>query len=91
MKTIIIKDLARIEAHQLDSKAMAQVRGGWSLNPPGYDDGYSPRGSLPIHPDPGDRSIAYLENPAARDLPGLDWARAYPSIAQPGQLKFFAN
>ena len=44
MKTLTIKDLARTE--QLDSGAMAQVRGGWSMNAPSYklgDVNYAPR------------------------------------------------
>ena len=43
MKTLTIKDLARTE--ELDSCAMASVRGGWSVVSPGYkahDLGYSP-------------------------------------------------
>ncbi|MGO4378121.1 hypothetical protein AB4Z19_07610 [Pseudoduganella sp. RAF19] len=34
MKTLIIKDLARTE--ELNSAAMADVRGGWSMNSPYY-------------------------------------------------------
>jgi hypothetical protein len=37
MKTLTIKDLARTE--QLDSTAMAGVRGGWMMNSPSYKAG----------------------------------------------------
>ena len=37
MKTLTIKDLARTE--QLDSRAMASVRGGWSMYTPGFKAG----------------------------------------------------
>jgi hypothetical protein len=40
MKTLTIKDLARTE--QLDSGAMAQVRGGFSMYSPSYLAAYSP-------------------------------------------------
>jgi hypothetical protein len=89
MKKPIIKELSR--ADRLDGRAKAAVRGGWSLNPPGYDDGYSPHGGLPIHPDAGDRSVSYRENPAANDVPGLDRAGACTAIFQRGQFKIFAN
>ena len=46
MKTLIIKDLARTE--QLDSSAMASVRGGWTIkSPPSYklggEESYAPK------------------------------------------------
>ena len=44
MKTLIIKDLARTE--QLDSAAMAGVRGGWKMSAPSYTFGdvtYAPK------------------------------------------------
>jgi len=50
MKTLIIKDLARTE--QLDSAAMAGVRGGWSMNSPYYkvgDVSYAPSYDSSIH------------------------------------------
>ena len=37
MKSLIITDLARTE--ELDSKAMATVRGGWKMGGPGYSFG----------------------------------------------------
>jgi hypothetical protein len=43
MKTLTIKDLARTE--QLDSRAMAGVRGGWNMQAPSYkfgDKSYTP-------------------------------------------------
>jgi hypothetical protein len=50
MKTLIIKDLARIE--QLDRTAMAGVRGGWKMNSPSYSFGdltYAPSYDSSIH------------------------------------------
>ena len=50
MKTLTIKDLARTE--QLDTTAMASVRGGWSMNSPYYkvgDVSYAPKYDSSIH------------------------------------------
>jgi hypothetical protein len=50
MKTLIIKDLARTE--ELNSTAMAGVRGGWSMNSPYYKVGdvtYAPSYDSSIH------------------------------------------
>jgi hypothetical protein len=50
MKTLTIKDLARAE--QLDSAAMAGVRGGWKMSSPSYKFGnvmYAPQYDSSIH------------------------------------------
>jgi hypothetical protein len=50
MKTLTIKDLARTD--ELDSRSMAAVRGGWSMNEPSWkmgDVNYSPSFDSSIH------------------------------------------
>jgi hypothetical protein len=58
MKTLTIKDLARTE--QLDSGAMALVRGGWSMSSPSYTPSYK-MGDLNYAPSV-DSSIKATQN-----------------------------
>jgi hypothetical protein len=58
MKTLTIKDLARTE--QLDTRAMALVRGGWSMYSPSYSPSYK-MGDLKYAPN-HDSSITATQN-----------------------------
>jgi len=85
MKTLIIKDLARTE--QLDSAAMAEVRGGWSMNSPYFKVGdvtYAPTYDSSIK---GTQNLAQMQSDVVATANGsafLDGVHVHSNTAQNG-------
>jgi hypothetical protein len=90
MKTLIIKDLARTE--QLDGKAMAAVRGGWSMNSPHYNLGnvsYAPTYDSSIHASQDMVQVQNVTNAVANGAAFLDGVSATNTTSQSGQNNIF--
>jgi hypothetical protein len=86
MKTLNIKDLARTE--ELDGKAMAAVRGGWSMNSPTYKVGnvdYSPTYDASIHAGQSLAQVQNVTNAVANGSAFLDCVSATNTTSQTGQ------
>jgi hypothetical protein len=85
MKTLTIKDLARTE--QLDSTAMAGVRGGWKMNSPHYSFGdvtYAPSYDSSIH---GVQNLAQQQSvllATANDSAFIDGVHVNSDVSQKG-------
>jgi hypothetical protein len=85
MKTLTIKDLARTE--QLDSTAMAGVRGGWKMNSPHYSFGdvtYAPSYDSSIH---GTQNLAQQQSvllATANDSAFIDGVHVNSDVSQKG-------
>ena len=86
MKTLTIKDLDRAE--QLDSTAMAAVRGGWSMFSPSYkvgDVSYAPSDDSSIH---ATQNLGQQQNVMAATANGsafLDGVSVHNKVSQDGQ------
>ena len=90
MKSITIKDLARTE--QLDGKAMAAVRGGWSMNSPVYMAGnvsYTPSYDSSIHASQDMVQVQNVTNAVANGSAFLDCVSATNTTSQSGQNNIF--
>jgi hypothetical protein len=90
MKTLIIKDLARTE--ELDGKAMAAVRGGWSMNSPTYKVGnvsYAPSYDASIHASQDMVQVQNVTNAVANGSAFLDGVHATNTTSQSGQNNIF--
>ena len=90
MKTLTIKDLARTE--QLDGKAMAAVRGGWSLNSPTYKVGnvsYAPSYDSSIHATQNLMQMQDVTNATANGSAFVDGVSATSHTSQSGQNNIF--
>jgi hypothetical protein len=86
MKTLNIKDLARSE--ELDGKAMAAVRGGWSMHSPTYKVGnvdYSPTYDASIHAGQSLAQVQNVTNAVANGSAFLDCVSATNTTSQTGQ------
>ena len=90
MKTLTIKDLARTE--ELDSGAMAAVRGGWSMFAPSYklgDVDYAPSYDSSITATQNllqQQSVATATANGAAFVHGVD---VHSNVHQDGQNKIF--
>jgi hypothetical protein len=92
MKSLIIKDLARTE--QLDGKAMAAVRGGWSMNSPHYtigDVSYAPSYDASIHASQSLVQMQSVTNAVANGSAFLDGVHATNTTTQSGQNNIFGG
>ena len=90
MKTLTIKDLARTE--ELDGKAMAAVRGGWSMNSPTYKVGnvdYSPSYDSSIHATQQMVQMQDVTNAVANGSAFLDCVSATNTTSQSGQNNIY--
>ena len=90
MKSLIIKDLARTE--ELDGKAMAAVRGGWSVNAPSYKVGnvdYSPSYDSSIHATQNLAQMQSVTNAVANGSAFLDGVHATNTTSQSGRNNIF--
>jgi len=90
MKSLTIKDLARTE--QLDGKAMAAVRGGWSLNSPTYKVGnvsYAPSYDSSIHATQNLAQMQSVVNATANGSAFVDGVSATNHTSQSGQNNIF--
>jgi hypothetical protein len=90
MKTLTIKDLARTE--ELDGKAMAAVRGGWSMNSPTYKVGsvdYSPSYDSSIHAAQEMVQVQNVTNAVANGSAFLDCVSATNTTSQSGQNNIY--
>jgi hypothetical protein len=90
MKTLTIKDLARTE--QLDGKAMAAVRGGWSMNSPTYTLGnidYSPSYDSSIHATQSLVQVQNVTNAVANGSAFVEGVHATNTTDQTGQNNIF--
>jgi hypothetical protein len=86
MKTLTIKDLARTE--QLDSAAMAGVRGGWKMNTPSYTFGnvsYAPAVDSSIHAIQDVTQSQDVMNATANGSAFIDGVHAKNTTKQFGQ------
>ena len=86
MKTLIIKDLARTE--QLDSAAMAGVRGGWKMSAPSYKFGnlsYAPEYDTSIHAAQSVSQEQSVLNATANDAAFIEGVHATNTTKQFGQ------
>ncbi|NGZ85124.1 hypothetical protein [Duganella aceris] len=86
MKSLTIKDLARTE--ELDGKAMAAVRGGWSMNSPKYtigDVSYAPSYDSSIHATQNLAQLQNVTNAVANGSAFLDCVSATNTTSQNGQ------
>ena len=86
MKTLTIKDLARTE--QLDSAAMAGVRGGWKMSAPSYTYGnvtYAPKYDSSIHAMQDVRQDQSVLNATANDSAFVEGVHANNTTKQFGQ------
>ena len=86
MKTLIIKDLARTE--QLDSAAMAGVRGGWKMSAPSYTFGdvtYAPKYDSSIQAMQDVRQDQSVLNATANDSAFIEGVHANNTTKQFGQ------
>ena len=92
MKTLTIKDLARTE--ELDGKAMAAVRGGWSMNSPHYkigDVNYAPSYDSSIHASQSLVQMQTVVNAVANGSAFLDGVHATNTTSQNGQNNIFGS
>lgn len=92
MNTLIIKDLARAE--QLGGKAMAEVRGGWSMNSPSYKLGnvsYAPHYDSSIHASQDLAQVQDVVNATANGSAFLDGVSARNTTSQSGRNNIFAS
>jgi hypothetical protein len=90
MKTLTIKDLARTE--QLDGKAMAAVRGGWSMNSPTYmlgDISYAPTYDSSIHATQSLVQVQNVTNAVANGSAFVEGVHATNTTSQDGQNNIF--
>jgi hypothetical protein len=90
MKTLTIKDLARTE--ELDGKAMAAVRGGWSMNSPTYTLGnidYSPSYDSSIHATQSLVQVQNVTNAVANGSAFVEGVHATNTTDQFGQNNIF--
>ena len=90
MKSLTIKDLARTE--ELDGKAMAAVRGGWSMNSPTYKVGnvdYSPSYDSSIHATQQMVQMQDVTNAVANGSAFLDCVSATNTTSQSGQNNIY--
>ena len=86
MKTLTIKDLARTE--QLDSAAMAGVRGGWKMGTPSYAFGnvsYAPKYDSSIHTIQDVTQSQDVVNATANDAAFIEGVHAKNTSKQFGQ------
>jgi hypothetical protein len=86
MKTLTIKDLARTE--QLDSAAMAGVRGGWKMSSPSYKFGnvsYAPQYDSSIHAIQDVSQSQEVVNATANDSAFIEGVHAKNTTKQFGQ------
>jgi hypothetical protein len=86
MKNLNIKDLARTE--ELDGKAMAAVRGGWSMHAPGFKVGnvdYSPSYDASITASQTLLQAQNVTNAVANGSAFLDCVSATNTTSQNGQ------
>ena len=86
MKTLTIKDLARTE--QLDSAAMAGVRGGWKMSAPSYTFGdltYAPKYDSSIQAMQDVRQDQSVLNATANDSAFVEGVHANNTTKQFGQ------
>jgi hypothetical protein len=90
MKSLTIKDLARTE--ELDGKAMAAVRGGWSMNSPHYtlgDVSYAPSYDSSITASQSLVQLQNVTNAVANGAAFLDGVHATNTTSQSGQNNIF--
>ena len=85
MKTLTIKDLARTE--QLDSAAMAGVRGGWKMSAPSYigDVTYAPKFDSSIHAMQDVRQEQSVLNATANESAFIEGVHVNNTTKQFGQ------
>ena len=86
MKSLTIKDLARTE--ELDGKAMAAVRGGWSMHSPHYtigDVSYAPSYDASITAGQSLAQVQNVTNAVANGSAFLDCVSATNTTSQNGQ------
>jgi len=86
MKTLTIKDLARTE--QLDSAAMAGVRGGWTMSSPSYKFGnvsYAPKYDSSIHAMQSVSQDQSVLNATANDSAFIEGVHAKNTTTQFGE------
>jgi hypothetical protein len=92
MKSLTIKDLARNE--QLDGKAMAAVRGGWSMNSPHYELGditYAPSYDSSITASQSLVQVQNVTNAVANGSAFVDGVHATNNTTQFGQNNIFGS
>jgi hypothetical protein len=90
MKSLTIKDLARTE--ELDGKAMAAMRGGWSMHSPKYtigDVSYAPSYDSSIHATQNLAQMQNVTNAVANGSAFLDGVHATNTTSQSGQNNIF--
>ena len=86
MKTLTINDLARTE--QLDSAAMAGVRGGWKMSAPSYTFGdltYAPKYDASIHAMQDVRQNQSVLNATANESAFIEGVHVNNTTKQFGQ------
>ena len=85
MKTLIIKDLARTE--ELNSTAMAGVRGGWSMNSPYFkvgDVSYTPSYDSSIHATQNLGQMQSVMTATANGSAFVDGVHVHSNVSQNG-------
>jgi hypothetical protein len=90
MKSLTIKDLARTE--ELDGKAMAAVRGGWTMKSPHYtigDVSYAPSYDSSIAAVQNLAQVQNVTNAVANGSAFLDGVHATNTTSQSGQNNIF--
>jgi hypothetical protein len=90
MKSLTIKDLARTE--ELDGKAMAAVRGGWTMKSPHYtigDVSYAPSYDSSITAVQNLAQMQTVTNAVANGSAFLDGVHATNTTSQTGKNNIF--